>query len=566
MNWIVELFMGSSLAHSIMIIALTIAIGIILGRIKIAGISLGITWILFAGIAFGHFGMGIDAHVQHFVKEFGLILFVYSIGLQVGPSFFISFKKGGMTLNMLAMAIVFLGVIATYVIHLITGESLVTMVGVLSGAVTNTPGLGAAQQTAIDMYRTDPVAYSTLLADSDLIPMGYAVAYPLGVVGIITTIIIIRYVFSIKLKDEHAKLEVSKNGSLAGAVRTSLVIKNPAIFGKKIVEVAELTDRFFVVSRICHGNGKLEMPKSSTVLSEGDKILVVCKAGDVDAVSAILGEKTDITLDQWTEMDKQMVIKRIVITKSDVHGKTLEELKIRTIYGVNLTRIIRSGLEIVATPDLKLQIGDRVQVVGVESDINELEKLLGNSLIKLREPHLFPIFLGIAIGVLFGSIPFLLPGIPQPVKLGLAGGPLVIAILIGYFGPKYKLVTYNTVSANMMLREVGISLFLAAVGLGAGEGFVDAIMDGGYKWIGYGVIITMLPLIIVAVIGRVFLKLNYFTLMGLISGSMTDPPALAYSNSVASHSEPSVAYATVYPLTMFLRVLTAQLLVLFAIG
>ncbi len=553
MNWIYDLFFGSGLAHSILILASVITIGIILGRIKIAGISLGITWILFAGIAFGHFGMGINEHILHFVKEFGLILFVYSIGLQVGPSFFASFKQGGMTLNMLAIGIVFLGVLTTYVIHLVTGTDLSVMVGVLSGAVTNTPGLGAAQQTYMDMNGVD----------NDVIATGYAVAYPLGVIGIIMTILVLRYIFRISLSGEQEKLS-SRASSEKNTVRVTMVVKNPAIFGKTIMEIADLIDKYFVVSRLLHDDGRMEIPKSDSALKEGDKILVVTSQADIDAITALIGSKNEMTLNDWTKLDKNMVIRRIMITKSAINGRSLADLKIRSVYGVNITRITRAGVDLIASPDLTLQVGDRVLVVGAEEDIKELEELLGNSLHQLREPHLIPIFLGIAVGVFFGSIPFMLPGIPQPVKLGLAGGPLIIAILISYFGPKYKLVTYNTISANMMLREMGISLFLAAVGLGAGEGFVEAVAGGGYKWVGYGVIITVLPIFIIGIIARLVYKLNYFTIMGLIAGSTTDPPALAYSNGVAGNSAPAVAYATVYPLTMFLRVLTAQVLILMA--
>ncbi len=556
MNWFVDLFVGSGLAHSIMILSLVITIGILLGRVKIAGISLGITWILFAGIAFGHFNMGIDEHICHFLKEFGLILFVYSIGLQVGPSFFSSFKKGGVTLNLLATGIVFIGVVTTYIVHLVTGENLVTMVGVLSGAVTNTPGLGAAQQTFSDMGG-DPAIGNT-------IPMGYAVAYPLGVVGIIATLLVIRFAFRIKLNAEQSKLD-SKSGDSNNTVkRVSAVVKNPAIFGKTIVEISELVGKSFVFSRLCHEDGKVEIPKSDTRLNNGDRVLIITTHADEDAITAFVGERIDMAFDKWEELDKQMVIRRIFITRPEINGKRLADLKIRTIYGVNITRITRAGVDLMPYPGLKLQLGDRILAVGAENDINQLSSLLGNSLNKLNEPHLIPIFLGIALGVIFGSIPFVFPGIPQPVKLGLAGGPLIISILISYFGPKYRLVTYNTISANVMLREIGISLFLAAVGLSAGEGFVDAIVNGGYKWIGYGVIITIVPILLIGIIARLGCKLNYFTIMGLIAGSTTDPPALAYSNSVANNPEPSVAYATVYPLTMFLRVLTAQLLVLLA--
>lgn len=548
MNWFSDLLFGTSLAHSILVLALVITIGILLGRIRIGGISLGITWILFTGIAFGHLGMGINPHIQHFVKEFGLILFVYSIGLQVGPSFFSSFKKGGISLNLLAAGVVVLGGITTYVIARLGGEDLATMVGVMSGAVTNTPGLGAAQQTYMDMHGVD----------EPLIATGYAVAYPLGVLGIIFTLLTFRWIFRVRLERERGTGQESREQM----ARITMVVKNPALYGKTIREMAGLMEKEFVVSRLCHEDGRMEIPKSDTALKEGDKVLVVTAAEDVDTIAAFVGARIEMSLSDWSRLDNRLVIRRIMITKDRINGRNLADLKIRSVYGVNITRITRAGVDLMATPDLTLQVGDRVLVVGAEEDIERVAELLGNAVMKLREPHLIPIFLGIAVGVLFGSIPFMIPGIPQPVKLGLAGGPLVIAILISYFGPKYKLVTYNTISANMMLREIGISLFLAAVGLGAGDGFVEAVAGGGYVWVAYGVIITVLPIFLVGLIGRYLCKLNYFTIMGLIAGSTTDPPALAYSNSVAGNSAPAVAYATVYPLTMFLRVLVAQLLIL----
>ena len=556
MEWLSNLFIGEGIAHSIFLLALVIAIGIFLGKVKVGGISLGITWILFAGIAFSHFGMRLEPNLLHFIKEFGLILFVYSIGLQVGPGFFASFKKGGITLNLLATLIVFLGVVTTYVIHLITGTNLITMVGILSGAVTNTPGLGAAQQTFTDVIgENDPT-----------IAMGYAVAYPLGVIGIIFSIVIIRYLFGIKIKSEIESLERRSEESPNSTKKISVEVKNPAVFMKSIFEIDKLIDRPCIFSRLYTCDGNIEIPTSASVIHKGDKLLIVASAANIDTIITFLGVKIEMDQTMWENLDRDLVVRKIMITKPNINGKTLGNLKIRNQYGVNITRVNRAGVDLMASSDLQLQMGDRVLVVGDKAAIEKVSTLLGNSLFKLREPNLIPIFLGIALGVLFGSIPFMIPGIPQPVKLGLAGGPLIIAILMSRFGPKYKLVTYTTLSANMMLREVGISLFLAAVGLGAGDGFIDTILNkGGYMWIGYGVIITVLPLLITATIGRFFCKLNYFTLMGLISGSTTDPPALAYSNSIAANNQPAVAYATVYPLTMFLRVLTAQIMILFAL-
>lgn len=553
MDWIYNLFFGTGIGHSILLIAIVIFVGITLGKIKVAGISLGITWILFVGIILSHFNMRMDSHALHFLKEFGLILFVYSVGLQVGPGFFSSFKKGGITLNLLAVMIIVLGVVTTYMIYKITDLPVTTMVGILSGAVTNTPGLGAAQQAFSD----------TTGQEGTDIAMGYAVAYPLGVIGIILAIIIIRYVFRISLDKEFESVQTRQEERVSRATHVSLVVKNPALFGKEVAEVATLIDKRFVISRILHEHTGLEIAHARTPLEAGDKLFVIAAQQDIEAIIAFIGERIEMHRADWEQLDANLVSRRIVITRSEVNGKSLGELHLRGGFGVNVTRVNRSGVDLVASPALELQIGDRVTVVGTEKSLGNVEKILGNSLRRLREPNLVPIFLGIALGILLGSIPFTFPGIPQPIKLGLAGGPLIIAILISRFGPHYKLVTYTTMSANLMMREIGISLFLACVGLDAGSGFVDTVVNGGYAWIGYGFIITFLPLIIVGVIARLIYKVNYFTLMGLIAGSMTDPPALAYSNDMAGNDLPSVGYATVYPLTMFLRVLTAQLFVLF---
>ncbi len=553
MSWINDLIFGTGIAHAVFVLSLVISIGILLGKIKIFGISLGITWILFVGIFFGHLGLTIDDHLLHFIKEFGLILFIYSIGMQVGPSFFSSFKQGGITLNILATAVVLLGVITTYVIHLLTGLPIATMVGILSGAVTNTPGLGAAQQTFREVTGTD----------NSSIAMGYALAYPLGVVGIILTLILMKTVFRVRFDNELAAIESTNSSKLTEAQMFSLQIKNPSIFGKNIRDIKKLAGREFVVSRVQHAQtGRIEIAQPDSVLNEDDKILVVCNLQNIDMLAALTGARIDMDLKQWTKLDAQLISRRISVSKSEINGKTIGQLKLRSLYGVNITRVNRAGIDLVGEPQLSLQLGDRVTVVGSDSSIASVEKLLGNSLKRLREPNLIAIFIGIALGVLVGSIPFVVPGIPQPVKLGLAGGPLIVSIIISKFGPKYKLITYTTMSANLMLREVGIALFLACVGLGAGGSFVETLLNGGYAWIGYGVIITVLPLLIAGFAGRIFCKLNYFTLMGLLSGSMTDPPALSFSNATAGNDVPAVSYATVYPLTMFLRVITAQLMIL----
>lgn len=551
MDWLTNLFLGDGIAHTLLILSLVITLGIYLGRIKIGGISFGITWILFVGILVSHYGMRLNPHVLHFVKEFGLILFVYSVGFQVGPGFFASFKKGGITLNLLASGIVFLGVIITYILYLVTGLPITTMVGILSGAVTNTPGLGAAQQAYTDMTGlNDPT-----------IALGYAVAYPLGVLGIIMSIMALRFIFSVKMERER-EIVALQNSTKNGATAYTLEVKNPNVEGKSIVDIVQIIGKKIVISRVLRAGNVMEIVSAKTCFTLGDRILVIASAEDIDTVVAFIG---DVVKDvpAWDKLDSQLVSRRIIVTQESVNGRGLGELKLRENYGVNVTRVNRAGTDLVAQPNLELQVGDRVMVVGAERQVDEVAKVLGNSLKRLKEPNLIPIFFGIFLGVLLGSIPFLFPGIPQPVKLGLAGGPLVVAILVSRFGHKFHLITYTTMSANLMLREIGISLFLACVGLGAGENFVSTIIyEGGYVWIGYGVLITIIPLLIIGVIGRMVCKLNYFTLMGLLAGSTTDPPALAYSNAASGSDLPAVSYATVYPLTMFLRVLTAQLMIL----
>ena len=544
-------FWGGGVAHSVLILALVISLGVALGKLKIAGVKLGVTWILFVGIAFSHFGMTLNEHLLHFLKEFGLILFVYSIGLQVGPSFFSSFKKGGIQLNMFATGIVLLGVLITYVIYLITGLPITTMVGILSGAVTNTPGLGAAQQTYSDMTGIDSPDIAT----------GYAVAYPLGVLGIILSMIVIRWVCKVRFEEENKAMTVQQSDSKE-AVRISVEVKNPFIAGKTVLQIKRLINRQFVISRVLHPDGHIDIVNAKTTLAMGDRVLIVTTTHDMDLLVDLLGDKIDMEKEEWEKLDNQLISRRIMITKSKLNGQHIGSLRLQS-YGVNVTRVNRAGVDLIPNHNLQLQMGDRLTVVGSESAINAVSKVLGNSMRRLNEPNLIPIFVGIFLGVVLGSVPIMFPGIPQPVKLGLAGGPLVVSILISRFGPHYKLVTYTTMSANLMLREVGIALFLACVGLGAGEGFVHTVLyENGYHWIGYGFIITVLPLLIIGLIARKFFKLNYFTLMGVAAGAMTDPPALAYSNGVAGNDMPSVGYATVYPLTMFLRILTAQLLIL----
>ena len=554
MEWLYNLFMSNSVAHVVFTLALVITLGVMLSRIKIAGISFGVTWILFVGIAAGHFGMTIEHETLHFIKEFGLILFVFSIGLQVGPGFFSSFKEGGVKMVGCAATVVLLGCLTTYIIHLVTGTPLPTMVGVMSGAVTNTPGLGAAQQAYADATGiTDPT-----------IALGYAVAYPLGVVGIILSLIAVRFITRVNFKEENKALEAMKSEH-SNVMRLSVEFTNGALENQSVAHIRDLINRSFVIARIMDHNGVIRIADGTSTLKVGDKIRVVCSPDDREAVIAFFGQEIEMTKEEWgvtSDNQRQLVSRRIVITKREINGKKLSDLRLRTKYGINITRINRAGIDLIPYQGMELQMGDKITVVGDEKAIDQVANVLGNSMKKLNEPQLLTIFIGIALGVLLGSIPLM--EIPQPVKLGLAGGPLIIAILIGRYGPHFHLVTYTTMSANLMLREVGLALFLAAVGIGAGDGFIDAIVGGGYRWILYGFIITVVPLLIVGLFARLKLKMNYYTLMGLMSGSVTDPPALGYANSTAGNDMPAVGYATVYPVVMFLRVLTAQLLILMA--
>ena len=552
MDWLHSLFMGEGIAHTVLVLSLVIAVGVMLSKIKIAGISIGVTWILFVGILAGHLGMSVDHNTLHFIKEFGLILFVFSIGLQVGPGFFSSFKEGGLKMVGCAAAVVALGAIATYIIHLVTGTPMTTMVGVMSGAVTNTPGLGAAQQAYAD---------ATGIND-ETIALGYAVAYPLGVVGVILSLIAIRFITRVDFAEENKALEAMR-AEHTNVERISVEFTNGALEGHNIAHLRELVNRSFVISRIMHQDGTITIADGTSILKIGEKLRVICSPDDSEAVVAFLGQQIEMTKEEWgatQESQTQLVSRRIIITKPEINGKKFSDLRLRTKYGINITRVNRAGIDLIPYQGMELQMGDRVMVVGNEDAIEQVANVLGNSLKKLREPQLLTIFLGIALGVLFGSIPLM--NIPQPVKLGLAGGPLIVALLIGRFGPHFHLVTYTTMSANLMLREVGLAMFLAGVGIGAGDGFVEAIVGGGYRWIGYGFIITVLPLMIVGLFARLKLKLNYYTLMGLLSGSMTNPPALGYSNATSGNDMPALGYATVYPVVMFLRVLTAQMLIL----
>ena len=539
------------MAHIVSLYAFVISVGVLLGKIKFFGVSLGVTFVLFAGILMGHFGFTAETHILHFLRDFGLILFVYCIGLQVGPSFFSSFKKGGMTLNLLAVMIVVLNIVVMLAIYFIANGQvgLPMMVGIMYGAVTNTPGLGAAQEALNQLHYTgDPIA------------LGYACAYPLGVIGIIGSMIIIRYIFRISFAKEESQLKNQDADLKHKPHMMHLEVRNESINGKTLLQVKDFLARAFVCSRIRH-EGHVSIPDQNTLFYVGDQLFIVCSEEDAEAIIAFIGK--EVKVDWEEQQEAPMVSRRILVTKSEINGKKLGSMHFRSMFGVNVTRINRSGMDLFADPNLVLQVGDRVMVVGQQDAVERVANVLGNQLKRLDSPNIVTIFVGIFLGILLGSLPIAFPGMPTPVKLGLAGGPLVVAILIGRFGHKLKLVTYTTMSANLMLREIGIVLFLSSVGIEAGEHFVDTVVEGdGLFYVLWGFLITVVPLLLVGIFARWRYKLTYFTLMGLVAGSTTDPPALAYANQVSGNDAPSVGYSTVYPLTMFLRILAGQMLLL----
>lgn len=561
MDWLINLFTATdSVAHIALLYASVIAVGVFLGKIKIGGISLGVTFVLFAGIAAGHIGFTATPSVLSFLQEFGLILFVFMIGLQVGPGFFESFKRGGVTLNALSTTVILLNILvmfACYYIFFDTSDpmNLPMMVGTLYGAVTNTPGLGAADEALASVFRDGNVPQ---------IASGYACAYPLGVLGIIGATIAIRYICHIKADKEEEKLDKEENDNEAVKPHfMSIKVENGYLEGKTIAQVHEFLNRDFVCSRLLH-DGHVVTPMGKTIFHIGDKLFIVCAEKDAEAIIAFIGPEVEV---DWKTQDEPMVSKRIVVTRPSINGKTLGQMHFSRGFGVNVTRVTRHGMDLFAHSSLSLQVGDRVMVVGPEGAVNRMASVLGNSVKRLNAPNIATIFVGIFVGILFGSIPIACPGIPVPIKLGIAGGPLIIAILIGRFGYKVHLVTYTTTSANMMLREIGLVLFLASVGIKAGGGFLETIVQGdGLKYVYTGFLITVIPILIVGIIARLKYKFNYFTIMGMIAGTYTDPPALAYANSVCSKDAPAVGYSTVYPLSMFLRIFTAQIIVLFFCG
>lgn len=550
MEWLRGLFVEQSVIQAVVVISLITAVGLILGRIRIWGVSLGVTFVFFVGILAGHWGLAIDPHMLNYAESFGLIIFVYALGLQVGPGFFGSFRKGGMTLNILAFAVVIIGTIMALVFQVVTDVSLPDMVGILSGAVTNTPALGAAQQTLkqLQIETTDPA-------------LGCAVTYPLGVVGVIIALVVIRKLFPLQESEYKQNEHKSHAAFIVG-----FQICNPGIFGKTVKETALLAYHKFVISRLWR-DGKVTIPTSETVLQEGDRLLVITSEADVETLTMLFGEQEHVDWNKddidWNAIDSQLISQRILVTRSEINGKRLGALRLRNHYGINITRIYRAGLELLATPDLILQLGDKLTVVGEAKAIANVEKVLGNKVLSLKEPNLVAVFIGIVLGLFIGTVPFAVPGINYPVKLGIAGGPIIMGLLMGAFGPRMHMITYTTRSANLMLRALGLSMYLACLGLDAGVHFFDTVFRSeGLMWLGLGFVITVVPVMIVALWALKVMKLDFGSVSGMLCGSMANPMALNYANVISPGDNPSVAYATVYPLAMFIRVILAQLMLM----
>lgn len=553
MNWLQEAFLEPTMVQAVIIISLVSALGLYLGRIKIFGISLGITFVFFAGIFAGHLGIVVNKDMLYFAQSFGLILFVYALGLQVGPGFFSSLKKGGVAMNMMGLGVILLGLIMTVSLHWVTGVSLSNMVGLLCGAVTNTPALGAAQQALLQI---DP-ANTKGVTDMAL---ACAVAYPLGVVGVILAIIILRALFADK-KQKDLKEQRDTTTYVA-----EFHVSNPAIYEKSIKDVMKLTDKHFVISRVWR-NGKVSIPTSDTLLHEHDHLLIISVKSDVENIKVLFGEQENVDWNKadidWNAIDSQLISRRIAVTRNRVNGVKLGSLRLRNLYGINITRVNRAGIDLLASPDLRLQIGDRLTIVGEANSVNTVEKILGDEIKRLNNPNLLAVFIGISLGMLLGALPITLPGMSTPVKLGIAGGPIIVGILMGAFGPRFHLTTYTTMSANLMLRQLGIIIYLAGLGIDSGVHFFETVFRAeGLLWIGLGFLLTIVPVLIVGFISSQFFKLDYAHNVGMLCGSMANPMALSYANTTVDGDEPSVSYATVYPLSMFIRVISAQLVLM----
>ena len=553
MNWLQEAFLEPTMVQAVIIISLVSALGLYLGRIKIFGISLGITFVFFAGILAGHLGIVVNKDMLYFAQSFGLILLVYALGLQVGPGFFSSLKKGGVAMNMMGLGVILLGLIMTVGLHWVTGVSLSNMVGLLCGAVTNTPALGAAQQALLQIDPTNTKGVTDMA-------LACAVAYPLGVVGVILAIIILRALFADK-KQKDLKEQRDTTTYVA-----EFHVSNPAIYEKSIKDVMKLTDKHFVISRVWR-NGKVSIPTSDTLLHEHDHLLIISVKSDVENIKVLFGEQENVDWNKadidWNAIDSQLISRRIAVTRNRVNGVKLGSLRLRNLYGINITRVNRAGIDLLASPDLRLQIGDRLTIVGEANSVNTVGKILGDEIKRLNNPNLLAVFIGISLGMLLGALPITLPGMSTPVKLGIAGGPIIVGILMGAFGPRFHLTTYTTMSANLMLRQLGIIIYLAGLGIDSGVHFFETVFRAeGLLWIGLGFLLTIVPVLIVGFIASQFFKLDYAHNVGMLCGSMANPMALSYANTTVDGDEPSVSYATVYPLSMFIRVISAQLVLM----
>lgn len=539
---------SGGIAHSILILAVAIASGIALGKVRVGGVSLGSVWILFVGILFGYLDIGIDSRLLLFLKEAGLILFVYSIGMQVGPGFFAPFRKGGLQLNAVALTVVGAGVAVAVVLHQATGGSAATLIGVLSGTAANAPGLGAAQEAAAG-------ADGSTVSDMAL---GYALACPLGIVGCISMLWVLKHVFRVNAAREEAAADAGLwNPSELKACSATLEIRNRAVEGMTLSDTYRMVGRSYVISYVRDAAGHTEMATDSTTLHVGDRILLVSTLADMEAISVFFGRRAE---EQWEEAGAKYVSRAVFVTRPRLNGLVLGQLDLHGTFGVNITHVRRSGIDLVATPELRLQMGDRLMIAGQEVAVNHVRKFLGDSPQELKRPNLFFVFFGIALGCILGSLPLSLPDAPQPLRLGLAGGTLIVSILIARFGINYRLVTYVTDSAGMMLQKVGLSLFLACTGLETGKAFIESLVEGNaWLWAGCGLLLTAVPLLAGGIVGRRVFGMNYYTLAGVLSGAMTSPPALSYVNDRTAGDAPSVGYASVYPLALFVRVLAAQL-------
>ena len=550
MNWLQEAFLEPTMVQAVIIISLVSALGLYLGRIKIFGISLGITFVFFAGILAGHLGIVVNKDMLYFAQSFGLILFVYALGLQVGPGFFSSLKKGGVAMNMMGLGVILLGLVMTVGLHWTTGISLSNMVGLLCGAVTNTPALGAAQQALLQIDPTNTKGVTDMA-------LACAVAYPLGVVGVILAIIILKALFTDKKqKDQKEQRDMT-------TYVAEFHVSNPAIYEK---DVMKLTEKHFVISRVWR-NGKVSIPTSDTLLHEHDHLLIISVKSDVENIKVLFGEQENVDWNKadidWNAIDSQLISRRIAVTRNRVNGVKLGSLRLRNLYGINITRVNRAGIDLLASPDLRLQIGDRLTIVGEANSVNTVGKILGDEIKRLNNPNLLAVFIGISLGMLLGALPITLPGMSTPVKLGIAGGPIIIGILMGAFGPRFHLTTYTTMSANLMLRQLGIIIYLAGLGIDSGAHFFETVFrTEGLLWIGLGFLLTIVPVLIVGFIASQFFKLDYAHNVGMLCGSMANPMALNYANTTVDGDEPSVSYATVYPLSMFIRVISAQLVLM----